>query len=79
MVDIVVGENDDGNDVDVDDCGVDGRVPLLLFEVIVEGAVVGESDDGIEVVEADCGVDRRFHYWSCNELNKITSKNRGLF
>ena len=59
VVDIVVGEkDDDGNDVDVDDCGVDGRVPLLLFEVIVEGAVVGESDDGIEVVEADCGVDR---------------------
>ena len=58
MVDIVVGEkDDDGNDVD--DCGVDGRVPLLLFEVIVEGAVVGESDDGIEVVEADFGVDRR--------------------
>ena len=60
MVDIVVGEkDDDGNDVDVDCCGVDGRVPLLLFEVIVEGAVVGESDDGIEVVEADFGVDRR--------------------
>ena len=58
MVDIVVGEkDDDGNDVD--DCGVDGRVPLLLFEVIVEGAVVGERDDGIEVVEADFGVDRR--------------------
>ena len=59
MVDIIVGEkDDDGNDVDVDDCGVDERVPLLLFEVIVEGAVVGESDDGIEVVEADCVVDR---------------------
>ena len=60
MVDIVVGEKgDDGNDVDVDDCGVDGGVRLLLFEVIVDGAVVGESDDGIEVVEADFGVDRR--------------------
>ena len=60
MVDIVVGEkDDDGNDVDVDDCGVDGRVPLLLFEVIAEEVVVGGSDDGNKVVEADCGVDGR--------------------
>ena len=53
MVDIVVGEKDGGNDVVVDDCKVDGRVPLLLSEVIAEEDVVEESDDGNEVVEAD--------------------------
>ena len=59
MVDIVVGEKDGGSDVVVDDCKVDGRVPLLLSEVVAEEVVVGESDDGNEVVEADCGVDGR--------------------
>ena len=59
MVDIVVGEKDDSSDVVVDDCGVDGRVLLLICEVVAEEVVVGESDDGNEVVEADCGVDER--------------------
>ena len=54
-----MGGSDDGNEVVKADCGVDGRVPLLLFEVIAEEVVVGGSDDGFEVVEADCGVDGR--------------------
>ena len=59
MVNDVSSGIDDGNDVVVADCDVNGRVPLLVSEVIAEDVVVRGRIDGNDVVVADFGVEVR--------------------